>query len=248
MINFVDLHCHALFRVDDGARDEEMMKAMLDLAYADGTRYLCFTPHFKIYEFDSEDDMLVQMQRLDRRFKIAYEYVSEKYPDMQLFLGNEIMYHSDIYSSLSTAKCHFLGNSSFALVEFDPDSSAYEIENTVIKLLRKGVRPLIAHIERYTAFIKDIALAKSLKDSGALLQVNARGIIKFKLGKVARFIKQALKQQLVDVVASDAHNDTSFTPQLSKAYSLVAKKFGEAYADKIFHDKPLAILMNEKVF
>lgn len=248
MIDFVDLHCHALFRVDDGARDEEIMKKMLDIAYTDGTRYVCFTPHFKIYEFDSEDDVFTQMQRLDRRFKVACDYVSEKYPDMKLFLGNEIMYHSDISESLSTQKCHFLGNSSVALIEFDPDSSAYEIENTVFKLLRKGVRPLIAHVERYTAFVKDISFAKSLKESGALLQVNARGIIKFKLGKVARFIRQALKQHLVDVVASDAHNDTGFTPQLSKAYHLVCKKHGEAYANKIFHHKPLAILMNENVY
>ena len=248
MVSFVDLHCHALFRVDDGARDEEMMKKMLDIAYADGTRYLCFTPHFKIYEFENEGDMRTHMERLDRRFKVASEYVCEKYPDMHLFLGNEIMYHSDIYESLSDKKCHYLGNSSYALIEFDPDSSAYEIENTVTKLLRKGVRPIIAHVERYSALIKNVSFAKSLKESGALLQVNARGIIKFKLGKVARFIRQALKQHLVDVVASDAHNDTGFTPQLSKAYSLVSKKHGESYANKIFHDKPLAIIMNEKVF
>ena len=248
MVNFVDLHCHALFRVDDGARDEEMMKKMLDIAYVDGTRYLCFTPHFKIYEFDSEDEMLAQMERLNRRFKIACEYAHENHPDMCLYLGNEIMYHSDMYESLSEKRCNYLGESSYALVEFDPNSSAYEIESTVIKLLRKGVRPLIAHVERYTAFVKDISFAKQLKESGALLQVNARGIIKFKLGRVARFIRQALKQHLVDVVASDAHNDTSFTPQLSQAYALVSKKYGESYADKIFYHKPLAIIMNEKVF
>ena len=97
MIDFVDIHCHALFRVDDGALDEQMMYNMLDMAYDNGTRIICFTPHFKIFEFDSDEEIYSHMNRLERRFKIANEYVIEKHPDMQLFLGNEIMYHSDIF-------------------------------------------------------------------------------------------------------------------------------------------------------
>lgn len=248
MVDFVDLHCHTLFRVDDGARTEEMMQSMLDIAYNDRIRYICFSPHFKIYEFYSEEEMYEQMKRLNRRFEAARKYVCEKYPDMKLFLGNEIMYHSDIYGSLSSKKCHFLGNSSFALIEFAPSATSYEIENTVSQLLRKGVKPLIAHIERYSALIKEPELLRTLKESGALFQVNAKSVLSFKLGKTARFLKSALKNQLVDVVASDAHNDTSFPPVLSKAYNSVAKFYGSVYADKIFHHTPLAILMNEKIF
>lgn len=246
MIDFVDLHCHSLFRVDDGAPNESVMEKMLDIAYSNGTRYICFTPHFKIYEFEDEDEMYEQMKRIKRRFDVAYNVACEKHPGMKLFLGNEIMYHADISDSLFSKRCHFLGDSNFALVEFSPDSSSYEIENTVIKLLRKGISPLIAHVERYSAFVKDLSFAKSLKDSGALLQVNARAITKFKIGKTARFLKNALKKHLIDVVASDAHNDTTFTPDLSKAYTVVSKNYGADYADKIFHHTPLSILMNKK--
>lgn len=248
MIDFVDLHCHALYRVDDGAKDENTMESMLDIAYSDGTRYLCFTPHFKIFEFDSEDEMYEQMQRLDRRFRVACKYTREKYPDMHLFLGNEIMYHLDANESLSTKKCHYLGDSSYALIEFEPDSTAYEIESSVLRLLRKGVRPLIAHVERYSAIVKDFSFAKSLKDNGALFQVNARSITKFKFGRIAKFLKLAFKKRLIDVVASDAHNTTSFSPQLSKAYNVITKSYGNEYAHSIFHSKPLAILKNEQIF
>ena len=246
MVDFVDLHCHILFRVDDGAPTEEVMQSMLDTAHSDGIRHICFTPHFKIYEFYSEEEMYQQVKRLNRRFDVALKYVSEHYPDMHLFLGNEIMYHSDIYESLSTKKCHFLGDSSFALIEFAPSATSYEIETTISQLLRRGVRPVIAHIERYPALIKDPDLVKILKEGGALFQVNAKSITKFKFGKTARFIKNALRNSLVDVVASDAHNNTTLPPVLSKAYDTVTKFYGSAYADKIFHHTPLAILMNEK--
>ena len=247
MIDFVDLHCHALFRLDDGARDESIMHNMLDMAYADGTRHICFTPHFKVYEFDDENDMFKHIERLHRRFKVANDYSQEKYPDFKLYLGNEIMYHSDIPDSIFSKRCLPLGDSSYALIEFSPDCTEYELETTVIKLLRKGIRPVVAHVERYSALIKSPSLARSLRDSGALLQVNAKGITKFRFGKIARFLKLAFKKGIIDVVASDAHNDSSFPPQLSKAYNHIVKYYGSDYADKIFHHTPLAILKNEKI-
>ena len=248
MTDFVDLHCHALFRVDDGAQTEDVMKKMLDIAYSGGTRHICFTPHFKIYEFNDEDAMYEQVNRLNRRFKVACDYSNEKYPDLHLYLGNEIMFHNEISESLFSKKCIFLNNSSYALVEFSPDSTAYAIENAVVKLLRKGIRPLIAHVERYPALMKDFSLLRVLKDCGALLQVNARSVNKFKFGKAARFLKYAFSKGLIDVIASDAHNDSSFTPDLSKAYAVISKRYGNEYANKIFRNTPLSILMNEKVF
>ena len=79
MVDFVDLHCHLLFRVDDGAQDEDAMKKMIDIAYSDGIRHICFTPHFKIFEFEDEEQMHFHMGRLDRRFKVACDYVNEKW-------------------------------------------------------------------------------------------------------------------------------------------------------------------------
>ena len=51
MIRFFDLHTHLLCGVDDGARSPEEMYAMLDMAYEDGTRAMCLTPHFSPYFF-----------------------------------------------------------------------------------------------------------------------------------------------------------------------------------------------------
>ncbi len=44
-MNYADMHCHMLYGVDDGAQDRETSRAVLDAAYADGTRTICFTPH-----------------------------------------------------------------------------------------------------------------------------------------------------------------------------------------------------------
>lgn len=246
MFDLVDIHCHTLFNVDDGAKDEDTMKSMIDTAYSDGIRTICFTPHFKIYEFDTEEDCIDYNTSIRNSFNVAQSYVKEKYSDMELFLGNEIMYHSDILDSIKNEFCISLNNSSYVLVEFHPFVTAFDLENSISRILRTGYRPVIAHIERYNILIKNPALVSELRNMGALTQMNARAIVRFKFGKIARFIKKVLKNKQVDVVASDAHDNIVFSQQLSKAMLHVSKTYGEKYAQKIFSSTPRVILGTEK--
>lgn len=245
MFDLIDIHCHTLSNVDDGAIDESVMKSMLDTAYSDGIKTICFTPHFKIYEFENEKDIVDYCSSIKNSFDIAYSYVKEKYPDMVLFLGNEIMYHNEILDSLKSKQCIGLNNGSYILVEFQPSISAFELENAVMRILRTGYKPIIAHIERYNAFIKNFELVKELRNMGALTQINARSILKFKFGKISKLIKKALKEKQVDVVSSDAHDNDVFTQQLSKSMLYVSKNYGEKFAEKIFSANQKAILDNK---
>ena len=84
-----------------------------------------------------------------------------------------------------------------------------------------------------------------IKEQGALFQINASSITKFKIGKTARLIKKALKNQLVDFVSTDAHDDKAIVPCLSKAYKKIEKLYGETYAKCLFHDNALSIINND---
>jgi protein-tyrosine phosphatase len=242
----VDIHCHTLSRIDDGAENSTMMKKMIDTAFADGIRTICFTPHFKIYEFRNEQDVVSYNKLIEQIFKIAIDYKNQNYPDMQMYLGNEIMYHNDFFDSLQSKNCRSLNNSSYVLVEFQPSVTSYDLRNSISRILRKGYIPLIAHIERYGTLVKNYDLLLELKSLGALFQVNARSITKIKFGKTSSFLRKVLKQNLIDVIATDAHDNSSFPQNLSKAYFYISKHFGDTYAKKLFCDIPTAILNNEK--
>ena len=244
MYDLIDLHCHILSSVDDGAYDDDMMKSMLDIAYNDGIKAICFTPHFKIHQFKNDEHIRKYNLHIERVFSSALEYVNEKYSDMKIYLGNEVMFHNDICNSLSTGKCRFLADSSYVLVEFKPETPMFDIENIVSKILRKGYIPVIAHIERYSALVNDPSKLKELRGLGALLQINAGSILKFWFGKTARFIKNALKNKLVDIICTDAHNDSVALPNLSKAFTRIANKFGFECASRIFYKNPQKILIN----
>ena len=83
---FTDIHIHALYGVDDGAKTEAEMQAIVDASYADGIRTLCVTPHFHPGYFgDNENHAETAYQRLEA-------YIQQKYPDMELYRGNELRF------------------------------------------------------------------------------------------------------------------------------------------------------------
>lgn len=242
MYSFIDIHNHSLYKVDDGATSIEAMFSMIDIAYSDNIRAICFTPHFKIYRFSDDEDIGAYNSLLKSHFEKAQEYAKEKYPDMNLFLACEIMYHNDIIDSIVSGKCATLGGSRYVLVEFSPHVSKHDLITALSNISRKGYKPILAHFERYNCIADDFSLLKECKDSGALIQINAQSILKFKIGRSSMLAKKALKKHLVDIVATDAHDHKALTPVLSKAHDKVAKKYGEDYAKRIFHDNQAYIL------
>ena len=243
MFNFVDLHCHLLFKIDDGASCEDETKELIDVFYNNGVRYICFTPHFKLYKFDSKEEIASYNQKIDRTFKYISDYVNEKYPDLKVYLGNEILHHDDIASSLDESYCRTLGDGHYSLVEFLPEVTSLDLEASITKMLKLGFHPIIAHVERYKTLFKNTKLIKELREMGALIQINSSSILKYRFGEKARFLKYILKNHLVDIIASDTHRlGRPYT--LSKSAEVVVKKYGYDYAKKIFYDIPKSVLEN----
>ena len=89
-MQFADIHIHALYGVDDGAKTKEDMFAIIDAAYADGTRLICMTPHFYPAMFGRRH------KQAKESFRDAEEYVLEKYPDLCAALAHMGFYSDQI--------------------------------------------------------------------------------------------------------------------------------------------------------
>lgn len=248
MFEMADIHCHMLGGVDDGAKDLDEMKVMMDMAYNDGIRHICFTPHFKTYHFRDKESIIKYNAKADESFAAAKEYATEKYPDLKLYIGNEIMYHAGVIDSSDASLCRRINNGSYLLVEFQPEISIFEMRNAVSKILRKGFVPVIAHVERYTELVKKPNFAWELKEYGALLQVNASSVAKMGIGRTSSFLKFLFKKSYIDVIASDAHSSDEYKPILSKAAEKISKKYGEDVAKRLCLTTPLSIINNVKLF
>lgn len=236
-MSFADLHNHALWGVDDGPETAGQMFEMLDAARADGTAVICLTPHFHPGYFGDNGE------RADRAFEELRRYASEKYPEMRLYLGNELRYSPDCLSWLESGACRTLGGTDWVLVDFAGTESERSIVRGLERLMSAGYRPVLAHAERYGALSE--GRIRELSRDGVRIQMDVQSIFGvYGLGARLRS-RNLLRKKLVDIAATDAHGLGRRSPILSRGYRDVARKYGEAYADAIFADNPRRLLEGE---
>lgn len=241
MPKLADLHNHALFGVDDGAKNVEMAEQMLAISYAEGVRVMCLTPHGDPLRFPCERaTVLSHFEQIKQRCR-------EKFPELTLYLGNEIFGHIDSAATLADGQFLPLGESDVALVEFADEVGYREMCNVLQSYRSAGFRPMLAHLERYICLERDVMRVRELVEMRVLTSINAsalrRGLF---ASSITRFVYRLLSEGLIDVIASDAHAIGERTPHLLDAYGAVEKRFGKEQAKKLFYENPVCILTGEK--
>ena len=155
-MQFSDIHIHALYGCDDGAQMLEHMHQMVDFAYADGTRYMCLTPHYNPGYFGENFD------KTNEAFQTLAQYTEEKYPDLHIALGNELRYNPGCVKWLTEGKCRSMNNSKYVLVDFFELEAKKNISDGLEKILNVGYIPVLAHAERYRDIRGNIGFLKEI--------------------------------------------------------------------------------------
>ena len=224
---FADIHIHALYGSDDGARGAMDMQNIIDAAYRDGARYLCLTPHFHPGYYGEN------RETSEKAFSELSRYVESKYSDLHLAIGNELYYAQGGERWLQEGECRTLNGTNYVLVDFPLDVSKKTVLDAIGRLLNLGYRPILAHMERYRSLSRDTAFVLACKQSGALIQMDSMSILGDFGFAAKRFAASLLSKQLVDFVASDAHDIHKRPPSMKRAYETIVKKYGVAYANAI---------------
>ncbi len=235
---FADIHCHALAGVDDGAPDDKTMYEMIDAAFRDGVRLLCFTPHWNPSVFGDN------RASVSNAFAKASEYVVSKRIGMRLFLANELRADRGDLSWLSERLCRTL-HGRCVLVDFPTRESVKNISDGVYRLLSAGYKPILAHAERYESLGFSVEPLKNLRADGALIQMNAGSPLGSFGFMCALRAKAMLKERVADIAASDAHDLSDRPTEMSAGYAFVEKKYGREYAASLFCACPESIFKNK---
>ena len=237
---FADIHSHSLCGVDDGAKREEDMIAMVESAYADGTRYLLLTPHCHPGYFGEN------WQKIQQSYELLQKIASKRFPDLHLALGNELRYQHGCEEWLRSGICRTLNNSRYVLVDFVADEDANFIVEALESLLNSGHVPILAHVERYRHLSKHLKTVRNLRQKGVQFQMDARAPLGG-YGLRARLRSIALlREGLVDFVGSDAHNCKSDPPNISECYAYIKKRWGSSYADHLCLNHAKRIFFTEQ--
>lgn len=236
MESYIDIHSHILPGVDDGAKNFEMSLRMMAQASKEQISDMILTPHFKPMRRNPLPD------RIEEIYHELEERRREAGIPLQLHLGSEIYYSSEIISILEAGRAYTMCDTAYVLVEFSPREDYAYIRDAVYCLMAEGYAPILAHVERYSCLMEKKDRAEELYDMGCYLQINASSITGGNGLMSKRDVKWLLRQELVHFVGSDCHDDKKRTPGLAGAAEYVAKKYGETYCKKIFRDNANALL------
>jgi protein-tyrosine phosphatase len=227
----VDIHCHILPGLDDGAKSMEESLQMAEMAIDDGITHVVATPHCNAaYRFDPE---LVRQCRDELQ-----ERVGDR---LRLATGCDFhLSYENLQSIESHASQYTINQKSYLLVEFAEFAIPPNIDERLHQLQLMGLSPVITHPERNPLIRSQPERLQRWLQLGCYVQVTAQSLLG-QFGETAQ--KQAerlLARDMVHFVASDAHNTTRRPLRLRQAYEAVAAQGGSELADALFRANPLA--------
>jgi protein-tyrosine phosphatase len=229
----IDIHCHPLAGVDDGAESFEVSVAMCRMAAADGITHLVATPH-QNYDY--------AFQREVNRKKLA-ELQAAVGPAPTLLLGCDFHLSYDNLQRLLENRADFtINNSQYVLVEFGEHFIPTQLDRVFFDLQSGGLVPILTHPERNPVFRHKPDLLPHWVGRGCLVQVTAKSYLGGFGSTIQRLSERWLDCNLVHFFASDAHNLKSRPPVLSRCYQKVAAAQGKETADRLLLENPRHVI------
>jgi protein-tyrosine phosphatase len=236
----IDLHCHMLPGIDDGAADVEIALAMARIAAADGIEVTACTPHIYPGLYENATDNIVAA--VDA-FRTA---VAEAGIPLELTFGADIQVVPELLAGLRRGTHPTLHGSRYFLFEPPHHTVPVRFAETIFDTLAAGYTPIITHPERLTWL--DEAHYGWFVDAaaeGAWIQLTADALTGG-FGRRARYWgERMLDDGLVHILATDAHHAQHRPPILSAGRDAAARWVGPEEARRLVDERPRAVLADQ---
>jgi protein-tyrosine phosphatase len=190
----IDLHCHILDAIDDGARDADDSVAMARQAEADGIEAVCATPHIR-------HDHDVRIEELEGRVRGLNERLERELVAVRVLQGGEVAETAVEDLSEEELSRVALGDGNWILLEPAAGPLDESLLRRVAHLADRGHRTIIAHPERHLSADMFERMA-ALVTEGALIQATADFFLR---ENMAKGMLAMAERGLVHVLSSDAH-------------------------------------------
>ena len=225
-MELTDIHSHILPGLDDGVRTIEETMQVLRGAQKQKITRMILTPHYHPDRYPVSGALVYEvLEEVKDRCK-------KEGIGIELFAGQECFYYTGLVQKLMDREILTLAESSYVLVEFDPNSSFLHIQNGLINLREHGYEPILAHAERYRVLKAENEFAR-LKEYGFFMQMNYDSIIR-KTDLFSRKIwNNRFRSGEIEFLGSDCHGQRFRPLHVDRAYRWMERKTDEKALKKI---------------
>ncbi|AQA16890.1 capsular biosynthesis protein [Halioglobus japonicus] len=234
----IDLHCHMLPGIDDGARDLESALRMAELAVADGITMTACTPHIYPGLFENTHAGIREAVASFR------EELKKANIPLELTYGADIQVVPDLVRGLQDGTLPSLNSSRYFLFEPPHHVPLPRMADLIHNALLAGYVPVITHPERLTYIESDFDKFVGVARAGAWIQLTGGSLLGRFGPRVKKIAERFLEEGYTHLLASDGHNLKNRTPELREARDAAALIVGEEEADRLVQGRPAAIIAN----
>jgi len=239
-LEVIDLHCHILPGLDDGAQDWAQSLEMARIAAADGICGIVCTPHSStVFPANHRTTILAAVEELRTRLREA-EIRLEIYPGCELSLQTNLLERIESRDLLTIND-----NRQIALIEMPTDLITPNLDKFFWMMRVKGIDTVLAHPERNRDLMKNPSVLLEWIQAGVMVQITAASLTGYYGHAIRDFSLKLLRHRMAHFVATDSHSPGRMAPMLSKARALTEAIIGPEEAHRIFYEYAVQVLRGE---
>ena len=235
----IDIHCHAIYDVDDGSKSLDQTIKMIKMAREAGYDTICFTPHYM------EDGYKTSRGILESKLAIIKEaLVLQDINDMTLCLGEEIYIFPELADRLD--ELILLNDSKYILFELPLNEKVDYVNEVIYKLQSKGKVPVLAHPERYMVSKENFSYIENLAKKGVLMQMNINSLSGHYGSDAKKIALKMLKNDMVQFIGTDAHSQAGYS-MAKESINILRSVVSTEKAFVLLEENPEFLLSNQEV-
>lgn len=238
-MGFIDLHCHPLPGIDDGARTPEDGAALLVGLKRAGFDAVVATPHVRTGVWDNRRETREAALSTLTPALDAARARGEALPE--LLLAGEHMFDDVLRDLLQKGEALTYPGGGAALVEFQYEDIPVRVELQLWRMQRAGVRPVLAHPERYAPVQRSPDRFEELVGAGVWPLLDVMALVGAYGRRAQEAAERILKQGAYVAACTDSHKPSDVAA-VTEAIAALRKRVGDAGVLRLFEEGPRKIL------
>ena len=234
----IDLHCHILPGIDDGAADVAVSLGMARAFVADGVSVVACTPHILPGLYDNTGP------RIREAVASLQQRLDEAGIDLRLVPGADNHIERNFVGGLRSGHLLSLADSRYVLVEPPHHVAPQRMDELFFEIQVAGYVPILTHPERLSWIANHYDMVRRLIAAGVWMQITVDSLTGAFGRNPLYWSTKMLEEGGVHILATDAHDEVRRPPRLSQGFEAAAKRVGEAEATNLVLTRPRAVLEN----
>lgn len=237
----IDIHCHILPGIDDGADNPDETIGMCRQALSEGVTAIFATPHLFQGTFPTDRKLILSV------FEKTRNMLEEEGIPLRLYPGSDLHLVPDLPERFARGEGVTLNHGKYFLLELPSRVLPQNLNGIVFDLISNGYLPILTHPERNEPILRNPSILLQMLSAGALCQITAMSVTG-EFGKESEWLSRALIEAGgVHFIASDAHSTGWRNPSLLPALRVAEGQIGQEQARRFVVGNPEAVLAGQPI-